>query len=263
MEHSICKKSHERLTNMKNNLFIKSLFIAVIGFSLSYVFYQFSGNSLNKHHRDEIHLNNWLNIGYKTITQNVSFENIDTVEINTLTADTNIQLSKSNIGKVNLTTNSKQNNSISTIKKIDKILIISIANDKESPYSSINIQLPNTVKNLKVNTLSGDVNIEKIKLDKIDIHTMSGDIRLDHVMSTNAIFKSTSGDVVWSGAGKTIEIETVTGDITFDSLSPITGNINANSVNGNVVIPKEFTIGSNQINLKSVNGDITINVKNN
>lgn len=151
---------------------------------------------------------------------------------------------------------------------------------KEKPFFNfeyaglvLKVTLPNFMEQIKVEALSGDIQIHDLTAEQfilsstsgdIDAYALngnikaeafSGDISLTASCAENLILKSKSGDI--SLAKNSIEktkADTVSGDISFKGK---TACIVASSISGDI---KADIDGLNSANIKSTSGDISLNL---
>lgn len=111
----------------------------------------------------------------------------------------------------------------------------------------------------KFNLVSGDVVLNDLKVSDLQIQNISGNISLKN-MQTNALFlETTSGDINLENLDPLLSgsIETVSGNIDFDSNITLSKFLKINTVSGNVRFSNE---GILQVNLlaNSVSGEISM-----
>ena len=139
-----------------------------------------------------------------------------------------------------------------------------------------------SVENLKADLSSGNVKVEKSKMNNCDISVTSGDITVDEVEAYSGKeivlikTKSTSGNVkVYGCEAKTVDIESTSGNSTCDKVTAV-DSIQVRSTSGNMDISNcntknlGLSVTSGNINTTSVianqatanvsSGDIELNI---
>jgi DUF4097 and DUF4098 domain-containing protein YvlB len=114
------------------------------------------------------------------------------------------------------------------------------------------------VNALKVVSVSGDISLQNEKLHNLSMSTTSGNIELQAVGADTNVLNSVSGDILWNGEISSATVTTVSGDVTINPTSPLTGKINAQSTSGQVSIPLQIPAGPNNIDMSSVSGSILV-----
>jgi DUF4097 and DUF4098 domain-containing protein YvlB len=140
---------------------------------------------------------------------------------------------------------------------------------------TIRILLPEMALNkYSVQTVSGDIIIEKVQTKEFQIKSTSGDAKINDVHSETINLNTVSGDfAIENLIGNQLKVSAVSGDyevknvkITDDlDFGTVSGDFELNNVTGKIAIlntvsgdltGKEFYV--EKVNLKSVSGDITI-----
>lgn len=133
------------------------------------------------------------------------------------------------------------------------------------------------LKKIDLKTVSGDISITKSLVEHIDLNSTSGDFKLDSTNFISGNFKSTSGDCFVKylvPAKRKIKMKTVSGDLLIlytdkpkakISISTTSGDINADFPvsyfkNSKILFTSEET--EELIEMKSVSGDIILKSKN-
>lgn len=106
----------------------------------------------------------------------------------------------------------------------------------------------------KLNTVSGDILVDGLTGD-LDVNAVNGDVQVRDLHGAfNA--NSVSGDIAATGTLRRAAADTVSGNVLFDTVGPIS-QVNINTVGGNVTlrIPEDYP--SNSV-VRSVSGKIVI-----
>lgn len=111
------------------------------------------------------------------------------------------------------------------------------------------------LQDLKIDTVSGEVKTSNLNVDsQIDINTVSGDITLDKTTTNQLSIDGVSSNFIMNGSFTNMDINTVSGDITL-SLDKAPSRIDCDSVSGDVYL----TIPENdgfRAELDSVSGNL-------
>lgn len=71
----------------------------------------------------------------------------------------------------------------------------------------------NTVENLVLSSLSGDISISHAICDRFSVNAVSGDVRIDDLMANSVGVTEVSGDVKFVGKTPEIDVNCVSGDV--------------------------------------------------
>ena len=112
---------------------------------------------------------------------------------------------------------------------------------------------------LKIDATSGEVGLEKLMLGSLDVETVSGDIELtDSVVSGDVCIRTTSGEIELDNAdAANFEIGTVSGDVEGTLRSGKAFDVH--TVSGDVKLPQSASGGAFKVSTTS--GDVEIRVK--
>ena len=112
---------------------------------------------------------------------------------------------------------------------------------------------------LAIDTTSGEIGLERLTLGSLDVESVSGDIELtDSVASGDVTIRTTSGEVEFENAdAANFEISTVSGDVEGTLCSG--KRFDVRSVSGDVKLPQSTSGGTFRANTTS--GDVEIKVK--
>lgn len=122
---------------------------------------------------------------------------------------------------------------------------------------NIYVKLPKSIvyDSVSIQSTSGDINItELLNANNIKITTVSGDINFDNIKCNSIKFSIVSGDVTGlSIEGKEVIFDTVSGDISCNIIN--CDNLSLSSVSGDMNI----THANANIKASTVSGDILVN----
>ncbi|MBU3144522.1 DUF4097 family beta strand repeat-containing protein [Clostridium sp. CF012] len=111
-------------------------------------------------------------------------------------------------------------------------------------------------KSMEIETVSGEINIDKLEADNFKANTTSGDVNINSLLADITDFSSVSGGIdIKVLSSKTNGFETTSGDIKVEA---ITGDIKANSVSGSITaLYSEF---NNEVAAETVSGDVELSL---
>lgn len=191
---------------------------------------------------------------------------INDVSVNAVSSDVNIILSKENNIKVHFYGTTSE---LSRAPKLevnlngDK-LDISIKYPKQimslisfNLDTKLDVYIPETYrKSINIETVSGEISIDKLEADNFKVHTTSGDVNINSIVASVTDFSSVSGTInIKELFSKNNELKTTSGDIKVEK---VTGDIRANSVSGSITaLYKEF---DNEIEARTVSGDVDLSL---
>lgn len=108
---------------------------------------------------------------------------------------------------------------------------------------------------LKVNTSSGDVEVDGVEMKDIEIMTISGDIDVETEGALEMIrLKSTSGDIDLFARARELTAETISGDMDIHGSYP---TVTLHSTSGDMDVYGKMKY----VNVRSISGDIDLNVE--
>lgn len=111
-----------------------------------------------------------------------------------------------------------------------------------------------SLDDIALTTVSGDIRMEQLEGETIELHTTSGDVSISQA-SGERIIKTTSGDIkVLSGDGDSLFTST-SGDITAENAS---GNMVVKTASGDIRVLKSAVSGT----FNTTSGDILVEVSN-
>ena len=117
---------------------------------------------------------------------------------------------------------------------------------------SLNIQIPDNIALLKINSKQGDIHVDDIHVQKIDITTISGDIDLDEIKAESIDVKTTNGDIQVTNCDGNLDCKTINGDLGVDNSQG--GLIYFNTTNGDI----NANMTATQVMAKTVSGDVEL-----
>lgn len=191
---------------------------------------------------------------------------INDVFINTVSSDVNIILSKDNNIKVHFYGTTSE---LSRAPKLEANLNgdkldISIKYPKQimslvnfSLNTKLDVYVPeNYKKSMDIETVSGEVSMDKLESDNFKIHTTSGDVKINSIVAGVSDFSSVSGTIdIKKLSSKSNRFDTTSGDIKIET---ITGDVEAHSVSGDIIaLYKEF---NNEVKAETVSGDVNLSL---
>ncbi len=225
-------------------------------------------------------------VNYETNTYEIG-EDFNSISINTDTAD--IEFVSSDDGKCTVVCHEQENAKHSVTVEEDTLTIELI--EERSVYDfvgyiglnfdtpQITVYLPKTqYDSLFIKESTGDIGVENITVDLLDLTVSTGDINLTDIECKNLISKGNTGDIFLKNvvATEKFYIERSTGDVRFDGsdaaevfVTTDTGNVTgslltdkefiAQTDTGRVEVPK--TVNGGKCEIKTDTGDIKI-IKN-
>lgn len=260
----------------KLNLFRFSIILIIICV-ISYTGVVISLLSSNIDFRDL----NKMNINFGTIfdrnyrysynvnsTESSALDNIDTLNLDFISGDINIQTSDKNEVSVTVIGDIRTDEILNTVgikKEVsNKQVTFSLSNDKNTLLDliylnnvSITVTIPNNFnKNLIISSTSSYINISNNNFNTIDIKTISGDLELSNVNSKNISSTSTSGSISFNNVNVESSINrNVSGNIFAQNFS---GNLDCKTVSGDINI--DFTKLNSDYKFSTVSADTTLTI---
>lgn len=170
-----------------------------------------------------------------------------------------VELSKTELSEDKLARIQTQNG-ILTIAQGQKFSAGSVLFSYGMLSSDFEIYLPQRAWNsLRVNTSSGDVDIEKnLEIAQLEVHTTSGDVNCPEVRCGACQVETISGDVDLSGSVSRLQLQTVSGDCTFRGTAD---QVNAKTTSGDHALRMENVPG--QMDIATVSGDTRLYLPDN
>lgn len=154
---------------------------------------------------------------------------------------------------------------IETMLKDDGVLSISQGNTASAAYffmrgmrrSDLVVGLPARMWNyVDISTVNGDITIDEgLRCGQLKATTTSGDLELNRICCNRIELRSTSGDIQGHDLDGVLRAETKSGDIELEGTC---GRCELFSASGNVC----FTGQSKEMSCTSTSGDVELNLKN-
>ncbi|MFC4651294.1 DUF4097 family beta strand repeat-containing protein [Lactococcus nasutitermitis] len=142
-----------------------------------------------------------------------------------------------------------------TLEVIDNILEITTSGRISA---EVELYLPEkSYDKVALNVLHGEIEVEKLVADVIEVSQVNGDVELKETTSKSLTVTTKNG-----------EIKAIDGRSTEMNLNSINGNFRVTNdfetadlslVNGNILVT-ESSVGARKLNVKNVNGDIKVSV---
>ncbi len=132
--------------------------------------------------------------------------------------------------------------------------------DSSKKRREMQIKVPknSNLKDLNLESLSGDIVLEKLNLEVVDLEIMSGDITAESNKINELNVSSKSGDLNFKDSEfEVLKISSTSGDINFEN-SEVKNLVSLKSTAGDIDFAGEFKEGE----FKSTAGDIDIKTKN-
>jgi len=120
---------------------------------------------------------------------------------------------------------------------------------------SLNIQIPDNIALLKINSTQGDIYFSDTYVQQIDITTISGDIDLHEIKAESININTTNGDINVLDCNGNLNCKTINGDLSIDDFQG--GQIYFNTTNGDI----HANMTASQIMAKTVSGDAELELK--
>lgn len=197
-------------------------------------------------------------------TKEVDAKDIKKINIDTVSSYVNIILTKDNKVKAHFYGSTFDKNKAPKLgaKLSGSNLDITIKHSKQFIFlgnfnlnTKLDIYIPESYKNdIVVETVSGEINIDKFEVNNFNASTTSGDIKIISLTANKTNFDSISGTIdIKSLIAKNSDFETTSGHI---KIEVVTGDIKAESVSGNIKIAyKDF---NNDVSAETVSGDVEL-----
>ena len=159
----------------------------------------------------------------------------------------------------------------------ENVIIFKIEKQSERMAGSceLDLRIPQAIRDLFVNTASGDTSVRDLRLeefvchcaagdtditdcdiDKLTVRAVSGDVRLENVESRNFDISSVSGDVSLSGCTGAVTVNSVSGDVEVED--HIGSLLASEAVSGDINVAGSLE----EVRIKAINGDSEIVLEN-
>jgi hypothetical protein len=100
--------------------------------------------------------------------------------------------------------------------------------------------------------VSGDLLVDKVVTDDLDLKTTSGDVKVKAIEAKHLKLSTVSGDVsIYNGSLDSVNLSLISGDAKFDQIT-VSGDIYINTVSGDVAVNH---VESGYVDFKTVSGD--------
>ncbi len=264
---------------MKINLFLKATAVSVFAFIIAYGLYPYAKDVLT--YPNPMAKLYGKNGNYKTFNQDLSFKDVKTVVIKAQTSNLYIEPTQQDNGKVAITTGANQTN-VLKFKNEDTRLTLELPDLSQFAQSSMTVKLPGSVKVLIINTVSGNIDVNRLDLDKIDINSTQGNINLHNGRADEVTVKSVQGQIqcdvdikklmlnsvsgnVWvktKNENPEYRIKTVSGSILVTLPQRINAVITLHSLSGKIVNSAKFQLVDSGrkgfIRVESISGNVEV-----
>ena len=109
-------------------------------------------------------------------------------------------------------------------------------------------------QDLSMKTTSGEIDVDAVTTESIAVETTSGDITAARIEAGSVNAESTSGEIEFDGAVVEVDAGTTSGDISF-AIEDLLGDVTIGSTSGDVklALPKEKAF---DLSVRSTSGDI-------
>lgn len=123
--------------------------------------------------------------------------------------------------------------------------------------TKLDLYIPeNYKKSMNIETVSGEINIDKLEADNFNASTTSGDVNINTIVANITDFESVSGAInIKALSSKRNEFETTSGDIKIET---VTGDISADSVSGSITA--SYSVFNNEVEAETVSGDVDLSL---
>ena len=182
-------------------------------------------------------------------------DNIDSLNVKSISADINIRKSESDKIKV-IVYGNKRSNILSEVKGNT----LTINNDNKIGFcigfcirsSKIEITVPESIyEEFELKTVSGDISISNVYVNNAEINSTSGDIIFYNI--NKGKIKTISGDIKGQDVSE-IKVNTVSGEVYMKNIN---SSCNIKTTSGEVNIPN--LIINNNSYITTISGDVEIN----
>ena len=212
---------------------------------------------------------------HQTTLDEKSFENINTISINTVSGNIEINSTKESTVHVELvgkTTEKRQPQLITEVNNNQLIVVVK----KESENNWFNLSMDalllkvyvpeKLMDHLQVKSDSGDILIDNLEANQMKLSTMSGDIQIKRTIGAYILYTSSGNiDIDVKEIDYPIKMNAVSGDIHIRTKhKPKDATITAKTVSGQVAMfdtnhnSMIFGQGKNPIEMKTSSGNISI-----
>jgi len=200
---------------------------------------------------------------YESKTDRIYSEDVEKVIIDGLHADVTINVSDDNQAHVDYEISKKLLGKLSaevTSRQEGKTLYVTVSSINKIFKSSLDpvdlhLELPNSLKELNCKTASGDIKIDELNFQTLEVHSISGDIGLDDIDADLILINGVSSDVVCSKISGQLQLRSVSGDIEVDAH---TGKVlSIESVSGDI----DYEGSATDIRINTTSGDACLEAR--
>jgi len=111
---------------------------------------------------------------------------------------------------------------------------------------------------IEIAATSGNVSVEDVSTPSMTLENKAGNVTLRNIRG-NVNARTSAGNVLLDGfSGKTVSIESVSGDVSVDLAEPVTGTVNLRTVSGNAKVAMDS--GDCRIALSTLRGAVQCDV---
>lgn len=111
------------------------------------------------------------------------------------------------------------------------------------------------MKTISVDSVSAEINIEKIKTDTLNLDSVSGSVHVSDIGDTEKItVDTTSGEIDITADSDSVEMDTVSGEINYNGL--VKDEFKCNTISGEVTLQSKDC--PDKVDIDSVSGSITL-----
>lgn len=188
-------------------------------------------------------------------------DKITCLDISAKHADTKVLLSSDNSFKVELYKEGKLLEKLSHMltayqeESIFYVKVLPIFPYKSFGNYELTIRIPNNLEKIKLSTSSGDVDLNNIDVDLLDIQSASGDINLHTIHTKKLSLEVASSDIDIKHLTGDLDIRSANGDIEIDQTSG--DNLSFKNASGDLNIHADYK----HIQLTNVSGDVNVEFK--
>lgn len=208
-------------------------------------------------------LGNWFNkdfipTGTETIETSYSESAVKSVDIDLVSSSFNMSVGSGDSIIVKITTNlpeekrpvAKLNGSTLSVKTPKSINNFNFGQYKTSVEitvpASFNTSSRASSRDIRINSVSGSVRVDKLTVSSIDVDVVSGSIKLTDINADSVDTDSVSGSTTIEGKIRKFDVDSVSGSVHVTTSEMVDSNSSVNTVSGSVHISipenKGFTL---------------------
>lgn len=173
-------------------------------------------------------------------------------------SDCDISVTRGDTLRYSFTTNRPEDADLK-IERRDERLYLSIERNIRlvpTVSSRLKLQIPEEIRNVYLNGVSGDISINDINLGNIVVNSVSGDLEMQEVSGNQCVYKATSGDLDVNDCHLSqLSIDTTSGDVEIHEsecdlmIKTTSGDCDITSHRGRILV-------------EAISGDIEIEMEN-